>query len=331
MTSIVEEIADTVIQKYSLSHPFDIFDFASSVAEIVFTPIPFQLDAILFKRSPLYVFNKIIVNSNKPRNRRVFTVAHELGHIFIMWHVGQFRCVINGDDVEEDDDLTVQGEIDEMERQADEFASALLVPKSWVSRLITELVNPIKIFEEVKRMGISNIVACRALALHMPPNFIICISEVSNDNVIKAYNSPRTLLIRPLQNTVLDENKYDMHGAKVSSKIFEGKRITIWEIPLETIPLIEHNFRTSKNVIDLIYEDLGISIEEKRKLESSISGIIGHSLNLSVRGGQSLYSVMKIRLYNRQDLAYITNHNLFEVYMMEKAKELSIKHGLPIK
>ena len=54
------------------------------------------------------------------RTRHRFTIAHELGHL-----------VLHGDGVDENS-----------EREADQFASALLIPRAMLRRAVTETADP---------------------------------------------------------------------------------------------------------------------------------------------------------------------------------------------
>lgn len=69
---------------------------------------------------------EIVVNSDMdylPRKR--FTIAHELGHIFIGWHDDVTLC-------RTDDEYAAHNMLDIQEKEANIFASELLMPTEWV-------------------------------------------------------------------------------------------------------------------------------------------------------------------------------------------------------
>lgn len=83
----------------------------------------------------------ILVNQTSPTFRKRFTIAHELGHFLNLRHVakpGQTRLMCTKEDMS----LREKGRnnISDMEREANEFASHLLMPKSFLAthRLIRQ-------------------------------------------------------------------------------------------------------------------------------------------------------------------------------------------------
>lgn len=86
----------------------------------------------------------IFVNSNKPRKRRYFTLAHELGHFFL--HENKIRgeeIIIDSEDAlgdsnilfRPDDTSSMSAEWREMEREANNFAASLLMPETFVEKV----------------------------------------------------------------------------------------------------------------------------------------------------------------------------------------------------
>lgn len=65
----------------------------------------------------------MLINSNNPRGRQHFTIAHELFHLFYDENPTSHIC-------------STEGEKDVAEKNADAFASALLIPRSGLFKLI---------------------------------------------------------------------------------------------------------------------------------------------------------------------------------------------------
>lgn len=60
--------------------------------------------------------------------RTRFTIAHELGHAVLPWHLGNAECAMfNGQEY---------GRRSRFEKEADEFAAELLLPADWVRRIV---------------------------------------------------------------------------------------------------------------------------------------------------------------------------------------------------
>ena len=90
--------------------------------------------------------------------RRNFTLAHELGHIFIPWHNGDIKCNFK------DNYVKVGGKrlLDTQELEANIFASDFLMPQEW---LLSEIENnrdiPFdKLVELIARRANTSIMAC---------------------------------------------------------------------------------------------------------------------------------------------------------------------------
>jgi Zn-dependent peptidase ImmA (M78 family) len=76
--------------------------------------------------SEVITINDSAKDGYNPRHR--FTLAHELGHVAIPWHAGTIRC-------KTDDPTVVVGQkslVDSQEREANAFASELLIPSDWL-------------------------------------------------------------------------------------------------------------------------------------------------------------------------------------------------------
>ena len=78
---------------------------------------------------------EIVVNSDMdylPRKR--FTIAHELGHIFIGWHDDVTLC-------RTDNEYAAHNMLDIQEKEANVFASELLMPTEWVKKQLSKYAD----------------------------------------------------------------------------------------------------------------------------------------------------------------------------------------------
>jgi len=151
-TSIsIEASANSLLVKYSIQDaPVDVAGIARALGVTVHFE---QLDDEV--SGMLVVKNKekhIIVNKTHHSNRRRFTIAHELGHLVL--HYKQ------GDEVYVDTKMMVYHRsgrtqdyshphattTPQQEREANSFASALLMPKSMVERFVDS--QGIDVFDE---------------------------------------------------------------------------------------------------------------------------------------------------------------------------------------
>lgn len=126
----VAKIARRIIKQHSLIIPFNLYTLVLQYADIEEIPIPIDgVDGVCLNLKSSTKKPRIILNSYVYGVRKKFTLAHELGHIVIPWHYG-----------------TILDKVDEpiknynspywkIEREANLFASELLMPFDWIHTL----------------------------------------------------------------------------------------------------------------------------------------------------------------------------------------------------
>lgn len=128
---LVRKIASRVIAKYNLFPPIDV-ESVIKKRGIIYREENLATNADGY--SDLSDTNlKIILNSQmKYEPRKRFTIAHELGHIFIGWHDDVTLC-------KTDNEYSEHNMLDIQEREANVFASELLMPTNWVKNILEKL------------------------------------------------------------------------------------------------------------------------------------------------------------------------------------------------
>lgn len=125
---LIRKIAQRVVKKYDLFPPIDV---TRVISEKGICYIEENLGTNADGYSDLSDSNlKIVINSQidyLPRKR--FTIAHELGHIFVNWHNDVTLCLTDNEYVE-------HNMLDIQEREANVFASELLMPTDWVKGIL---------------------------------------------------------------------------------------------------------------------------------------------------------------------------------------------------
>lgn len=129
----VRKIAQRVMTKYNLHPPIDM---AGIIQDKRITCVEENLGTNADGYSDLKDSDlKIVLNSAiqyEPRKR--FTLAHELGHIFISWHSDVTLCVT-------DNEYSEHNKLDIQEHEANVFASEILMPTEWVKEMLTRNGN----------------------------------------------------------------------------------------------------------------------------------------------------------------------------------------------
>jgi hypothetical protein len=179
------KMARKVILKHSLVVPFNLDDLVEQYAQIVYKKIPVDgVDGICLNLKRPGKTPTVIVNDDSPRTRQKFTLAHELGHIIMPWHLGTFI-----DDIDEDA-VNPDTQYWELEREANRFASELLMPFDWIFSLYRKNSDPQFLFSQIcGYCGVSEMAASIRLGaaiaeiehLLMPKDWILKLYESNND------------------------------------------------------------------------------------------------------------------------------------------------------
>jgi len=131
-------------------------------------------------KSPL-----VVLNSRKSEQRQRFTLAHELGHVLIPWHIGDIFDTTARDEYDEQSDYW------RTEAEANRFASELLMPSDWVRSLISSPIDPPVLVELISKTAkTSRQSAVYKLASCLPPGFVF--AEVSPSGSVRCGSSAQT-------------------------------------------------------------------------------------------------------------------------------------------
>ena len=140
------KLARKIIKKYNLTLPIDVEMVIKEYATLLFEHIPIDgVDGVCVNMKVPGKKPTVIVNTTAPKTRRLFTLAHELGHLIIPWHIGTIIDEIKDDSVGNNSDIKYWT----LEREANRFAAELLMPKEWLfstfqsNRSLQHLVNQV--------------------------------------------------------------------------------------------------------------------------------------------------------------------------------------------
>jgi Zn-dependent peptidase ImmA (M78 family) len=133
----IEEKAGFIYLKYNPSGliPFPFQDIVADTEnlQIIEDDLAANISGVLLMKDNVYY---IVTNKNKPEKRKYFTIAHELGHFYL------HRDFINKGHIDQEETMDM-GKLfradnainDSMEREANSFAAALLMPADQVMKI----------------------------------------------------------------------------------------------------------------------------------------------------------------------------------------------------
>jgi Zn-dependent peptidase ImmA (M78 family) len=182
----VVKMAQRVLNKHGLAIPYDLEALVRLYADLIYEDIPVDgVDGICLNSKTIGKKPKVIVTNNSSHVRQRFTLAHELGHIIIPWHYGT---------IVENLDAATQPAFNsryyEQEKEANRFASELLMPLDWIYKkflenpdsdyLLDEIVYRCDVSEAAAKIRLSNAIH-EIVEMEIPEERIFQVYEQSND------------------------------------------------------------------------------------------------------------------------------------------------------
>jgi len=313
-----ESLALRWAQRLHLSYPIDIRTVINSFAIVIEEHLPILADAILVN-SPVKSSKPIVfLAAALDERRKSFTLAHELGHIVIPWHIGSFACTPF--DLDGSLNLSKYATYIELEREANRFAVQILMPRSFLATLIDDLGDPATVVEFLQRSNISKVAASIRLIKLLPPGYMFV--QLTSDHQIDKVSKSRDTFWELPEVGELDYTSLESRGVGVHK--FDGLNTLVWlnwnsvSHERETIQIEE----TSLEIFARILDDVG----NYGNIQQRVAGVVGAAKNTALRTGVDLYTVLRERFDNRDWFGEIIHHEDFDKFLLTKARELESKH-----
>lgn len=324
-------IARQVLKRLNISPPIDVEAIAQKYASVEYIALPFDIDGVSLylkipKKRP-----RILVNSTPPLRRRRFTLAHELGHILIPWHMGTIvddaQYVIAGTAIEYRRDIALYRQ---MEGEANAFAAELLMPSEWVHSIVSSEVDLVSMHDAVmSQANVSPIAALFAMIKHLPAGYVFCVVDEAN-TVVYSGRSQGTLAnaLTPREHVDL-ETAYSYAANKFDTIIGDNTYVW-WQLP-ETIHLPDvDDPREWRVILDEICEVLNFPRPDRPTLKMSINGSIAYANGVVKRSDnycpEAIYSSCIQRLSSHKIYGGIVAHPDFEKVLKKRAQEMYLRN-----
>jgi len=318
--NVATNYAKRLHAKYSLVMPVDLELIANKYANLLYMSIPFEIDGISANLKQPGVKPTIIVNNVRPDKRQRFTLAHEIGHVLIPWHMGTIFDIT--------DDHSSEGtSYWNMEAEANAFATELLMPSLFVQDLIAGDKDIAKINEKLMHQAdVSAIAAILRLRSELPPGYVFFVSS-EDGTVTYSGRSDGTHSASVTVGESCDVEKEYIHAESIYEFETYWERCTWIKMPEKmSLPSIE--YRPWREVLDEILEDVSCDLERKNKYRNQLNGVLGYANGFVKQGNfceESLFSVCMQRLAAKPHLEVVTQHTLFPEFLTSKIRDLISK------
>lgn len=296
---IIRKIANRVSKKYGLYPPIN-FTNVFQENKIKYGEEKLGTDGDGYsnlKDSEL----KIIVNSQTdyvPRKR--FTIAHELGHIFIGWHDDITLCKTNNE-------YTEHNMLDIQEKEANVFASELLMPTDWVKVQL----------EKYKNYGLDYII--KNMCDNAQTSVMACLYALEN-----AMQSGNVLLV--FSPTLYWGKKFISNNTKIcylQNRDFQERCeilcIDKQRYEIASYEILHYQFlaRPDKKIIEEIYNNTGSLLETIQLLSRSPITKVLPNFSHIINCITDRYVVW---LFEGEELLYFDKNCLLEMQIPNRGK-----------
>jgi hypothetical protein len=316
--SAEERLALKWARREGLSYPINIREVLLAIADLREEDLPIAADALLVKPRLASSRPVVFLEKSLDDKRKTFTLAHELGHLVIPWHVGSFACT----PYDIDGNLNVEqfATYLDLEREANRFAAQILMPKEFIAELVSRFGEPAGVIEFLQESAISKVAASIRLINLLPPGYIFLQLD-SIGNVQKISRSRDTLWTLENENGSIDIEKLRSKGVVVRE--FPGRNSIIWFD--WTSFRHERNREDTEELSTLILGRILGDVGNYGNIQQRVAGVIGAAKNTADRTGVDLYTVFKERFANRDWAGEIVCHPKFDSFLLAKARELEAK------
>jgi len=310
------KIAKRFVELFNLTPPYNLEELVRQFADLIYKEIPFEnVDGVTLHLKVPGRKPKIIVNSDQSPNRLNFTLAHELGHVIIPWHIGTIV-----DDAHSKDYNNFLYSI--QEKEANEFAAEILMPSGWIHSLILTKENYAEIHNHIISMAkVSAYAASIKLIQALPTNSIFIL-----ENFSKVIASGKSTGTSSLTQNINEEFEIDFykHIENYSSVIY-GSDTYHWYKLNDKITLASTESSGDWNAIIIEILTEIYSAPEIVPMRKSILSMISYAHSrLTLQGEYSFDDLVtkSVKRLNRSELKAFVNHSRFEDFIKARCEFL---------
>ncbi|MGW6927377.1 ImmA/IrrE family metallo-endopeptidase [Streptomyces sp. NPDC054950] len=294
----------------------------SAKADLQWDEWPYECDAVTFldRARPL-----VVAHSGRSETRKRFTLGHELGHIELAWHTNMIECSPEVTNIEMASNSL---EIATLEREANDFASHLLVPPAWLKPATSGIAHfsgsqAREVLSHLAKAEVSATAGLISLARTLLPGHAFFVG--SNFSLSPGTPWPGE---RPL--SLLARMKYLSSAHSVIEIEHQGVRVTWAQMysPVEAPQFASSDTRTSTQVLKDITARAMIGYDH-RSIIQSVSGVVGGVTKDIDRGwtAESIAAVVSQRISQNEKLAPLAVDPEFGIFVVRKSAEVMSKRA----
>ncbi len=260
----------------------------------------------------------VYLNDRSSKYRKRFTLAHELGHIMIPWHIGAMIDEI-------DAAAKANDEYWEFEVEANRFASELLMPTPWMQHVVLTSPNPAEALRTVQNQAeVSLQAASIKLFRALPPDY--CLAYSQNGIIQWSTRSEGTLIGVPPVGLALDAVGFHDVPMEEWGISTDNGAYKFWKFNQFQLNTTSVTIRPWRTTLDIIATELFNEEAVPKKFKASLNGVTSNANGLirMQRTRERIITAIMHRLHTvaAVDARYrkFINHPLLDEFCQARAE-----------
>ncbi|MFD4750308.1 ImmA/IrrE family metallo-endopeptidase [Streptomyces rubiginosohelvolus] len=315
-----KRLAATLVQRLGLTPPVDIFSVASRYADVEECEWPSSCDGVALELNSSRP--RIFLKKIKNRRRMRFTLAHELAHVLLPWHVETIHCDTqksSADDAEQSERANAIGVA--QEHQANIFASHLLVPRSFLSAIAPGYVKADEVLAGLEQADVSASAGAMALASYLPAGYVFLVRGMN-----RMIRSPGTEVTFPLVGPLWEQFESLKEQSVRSGSITHQDQQLDWfelfdSIPSAPVPIDERrSTEILADVLTLTSPESDIP-SRVQSIMAKVGGVLSQRKDLS--DVEDIHTLLVYKFQADQRYADLLEVPEFRIYLRKRSAEIS--------
>ncbi|MFB7078804.1 ImmA/IrrE family metallo-endopeptidase [Streptomyces sp. NPDC056308] len=313
-------LAATLVERLNLVPPVDIASIASAFASVEECDWPANCDGVALNLSEARP--KIFLKKIQNRRRMRFTLAHELAHVLLPWHVETVHCNTDkGSEAEGDSPEKANVIGVSQEYQANTFASHLLVPRRFLSGIAPGYVDVPDTLDSLERANVSAAAGVMALASHLPAGYAFLVRGMS-----RMVRSPGTEVTFSLNGSWPELRKSLAAKSERSGAVIHQEQQVEWFEFFDSSDRVTDviDSRRSGEILETalssFLSDREVSLVAK-SITSKVGGVLSQRSDLSDANEIRMLLAYKFQADGRY--AHLLKDEEFQRYLTKRSAEIS--------
>ncbi|MEV2241065.1 ImmA/IrrE family metallo-endopeptidase [Micromonospora sp. NPDC049891] len=300
-----QRLASRIVERHDLTPPIDIAALTKQYAALEFAEWPYECDGLTIGLTSL-PRPRVFIRHTGNTLRQRFTMAHELGHVLLPWHIEEVACsprVGSG--------AFFEGGL--REREASTFASHLLVPDRFLEPLCAVEISMTDALKALEKAEVSASASLIALARALPPGVAFVVED-------RIFSSRGTVL--PATNFDYWRNRQAWNSAAASHgrTRLRGKSLRWFKFEQFEEPAKVSDPRDSTQLLRDAIACITDDPREQKRILNVVNGVIGAAMTDENRSSPArALATMRHRLRARADLAELLQEPDFDLFLRRRA------------